>query len=111
MNKMNPDSLTKVYVELQDNQQAATKSFCAEILGDSLYRLRNTPFYAYGLNFYDIVYARTLSDEHLPAILKVHTYSGHITICWAGLALALILSNHSFHTHRNNRITNTNYNG
>lgn len=80
MNKMNPDSLTKVYVELQDNQQAATESFWAETLGDNLYRLRNTPFYTYGLNFYDIVYARTLSEEHLPVILKVHTYSGHKTL-------------------------------
>ena len=42
--------------------------------------MRNTPFYAYGLNFYDIVYAKAQAEDLKPSILKVHEYGGHKTL-------------------------------
>lgn len=49
-------------------------------LGENLYQIRNTPFYAYGLNFLDIVIAVAESEDLKPEILKVVERSGHQTI-------------------------------
>gem|GEM_PF-6499980 len=42
--------------------------------------MRNTPFYAYGINFKDIVIAKAESEELRPSISKIHEYSGHKTL-------------------------------
>lgn len=77
---MSNDNLTKVHLHLPRNEQVGGESFWAEDLGNHLYRLRNTPFHAYGINFYDIVYAKAQSDELKPSILKVHEHCGHKTL-------------------------------
>jgi len=56
------------------------ESLWAEDLGNNLYRIRNVPFNAYGINFYDTVYAKALSKELKPSILRVHEYNGHKTL-------------------------------
>ncbi len=58
----------------------AGESFWAENLDNNLYRMRNTPFHAYGINFYDIVYAESDSEELTPSIQNVHKYCGHKTL-------------------------------
>jgi len=77
---MNEDILTKVHVDLPGHEEMGGESFWAEDLGNDLYRLRNVPFYAYGLSFYDVVYARADSEEVKPSILRVHEYGGHKTL-------------------------------
>lgn len=77
---MNDENLTKIHLELPKNQDVGGETFWAEDLGNDLYRMRNTPFHAYGLNFYDIVYAKAESEELKPSILNVHKYGGHKTL-------------------------------
>ena len=77
---MSEDNLTKIHLDLPRNEEVGGESFWTENLGDDLYRLRNTPFHAYGINFYDIVYAKAQSEDLKPSILKVHEYSGHKTL-------------------------------
>ncbi len=52
----------------------------AKALGDDLYELRNNPFYAYGLNFLDIVHAVPTAPDQKPSVLRVVKPSGHKTI-------------------------------
>lgn len=52
----------------------------AKALGDDLYELRNNPFYAYGLNFLDVVYAVARAADQKPSVLRVVRRSGHQTI-------------------------------
>ena len=77
---MNEDKLTKIHLDLPRNEEVGGESFWAEDLGNDLYRVRNSPFYAYGINFYDIVYAKAQSEELKPSILKVLEYCGHKTL-------------------------------
>jgi len=77
---MSDENLTKIHLELPRNEEVGGEAFWAEDLGNDLYRMRNTPFHAYGLNFYDIVYAKAESEELKPSILSVHEYCGHKTL-------------------------------
>ena len=77
---MSEDNLTKIHVDLPNNEDVGGESLWAEELGNNLYRIRNVPFNAYGLNFHDVVYAKSESEELKPSILKVHQYSGHKTL-------------------------------
>ena len=52
----------------------------AEDLGSNLYRIRNVPFFAYGLNFYDVVRATADSPDLKPEIREVVEPSGHKTL-------------------------------
>ncbi len=78
---MSEDDLTKIHVDLPNNEDVGGESLWAEELGNNLYRLRNVPFNAYGLNFHDVVYAKSESDELKPSILKVHQYSAVVSSC------------------------------
>ncbi len=77
---MTEDNLTKIHLNLPRNKEVGGESFWAEELGNGLYRMRNTPFHAFGINFYDIVYAKSASDELKPSIIRVHEYCGHKTL-------------------------------
>jgi len=77
---MTEENLTKIHLDLPRNEEVGGESFWAEDLGNNLYRMRNTPFHAYGINFYDIVLAKPESDDLKPSILKVHEYCGHKTL-------------------------------
>lgn len=70
----------KVYVDLPNNEDVGGESMWAEDLGENLYRIRNTPFSAYGINFYDVVYAKANSKDLKPSIIRVHEYEGHKTL-------------------------------
>ncbi len=77
---MNEENLTKVHVDLPNNEDVGGESLWAEDLGGDLYRIRNIPFHAYGINFYDEVYAKAESEDLKPSVIKVKQPSGHKTL-------------------------------
>jgi len=77
---MSGGTLTNIYLDLPRNEIVDGESFWSEGLGNDLYILLNTPFYAYGLNSYDIVLAKTQFEAMRPSILSVHEYGGHKTL-------------------------------
>ena len=77
---MNDENLVKIHLDLPNNDGVGGESFWAEDLGNNLYRLRNVPFHAYGINFYDTVYAKSDSEDLKPSIKRIHEYSGHKTL-------------------------------
>ena len=52
----------------------------AKELGNDLYQIENVPFFAYGLNYLDIVKAIPESHDLKPEIQEVVKQSGHKTI-------------------------------
>jgi hypothetical protein len=90
---MNEENLTKVHVDLSGSEGVGGESLWAEDLGENLYRIRNVPFHAYGLNFYDVVFAKSQSEELKPSVLRVHKPSGHKT-------LRVIFTDNSSHEER-----------
>jgi hypothetical protein len=77
---MDDDSSTKIHVDLPNHWATGGESLWAEHLGSDRYRLENVPFYAYDLNFHDIVEARAASPELRPSVLRVIERSGHQTL-------------------------------
>jgi len=77
---MTKENLTKIRIDLPQHWATNGESFWAEDLGDELYRIRNVPFYAYGLNFYDVVRAASDDPEIVPEICEVVEPSGHQTL-------------------------------
>jgi len=77
---MADEALTKIHLDLPLHWGTGGESLWAEDLGGDLYRVRNVPFYAYGLNFADVV--RATSDQpHLkPEVREVVERSGHRTL-------------------------------
>ena len=71
--------LTKVHIPLPENRHTGGEALWALPLGDDLFELRNVPFYAYGLNFYDVVLAVQPTPDQKPSVLKVHRLGGHRT--------------------------------
>lgn len=73
--------LVKVRVDLPPGQLPGVggEALWAEPLGGDLYRLRNTPFHALDLNFYDVVRAVPEPDGWL-CITEVVRRSGHRTL-------------------------------
>lgn len=77
---MSEENLEKVYVELPNHWAVGGESIWAKHLEYDLYQIDNIPFYAYGLNYLDIVKV-DLSDETMkPTVLSVVKYSGHNTL-------------------------------
>ncbi|RCU50574.1 DUF4265 domain-containing protein [Corallincola holothuriorum] len=76
---MSNKELEKVYIDLPNHWAIGGESFWATPLGNDLYRIENVPFFAYGLNFLDVVLATSDSDELKPEIRKVVNPSGHRT--------------------------------
>ena len=57
-----------------------TESVWAEPLGGDRYRIRNSPFYAYGFSFLDVVHAHSgLDDAPFPIVTEPIVRSGHST--------------------------------
>ncbi len=52
----------------------------ARPLGDGLFELDNSPFYAYDLNYKDVVYAAASNPDHKPLVLRVERRGGHRTL-------------------------------
>jgi hypothetical protein len=49
------DELTQVHIDLPNHWAVGGEAMWARALGGNRYRIENVPFYAYGLNFYDVV--------------------------------------------------------
>jgi hypothetical protein len=72
--------LTKVQVDLTNHSHVVSESMWALPIGLNLYELRNSPFYAYDLNFGDIVEAVPSSNVIKPTVTRVVRRSGHRTL-------------------------------
>jgi len=72
--------MTKVHVDLPNHWATGGESFWATDLGGDRYRLENVPFYAYDLNFHDVVEAKPASPDLKPSVLRVLDRSGHRTM-------------------------------
>lgn len=77
---MSEENLTKLHIDLPQHWATGGESLWAEKLGSDQYRIRNVPFFAYGLNFYDIVRATADSPDLKPQIREVVEPSGHKTL-------------------------------
>lgn len=76
---MNEDDSYKLHVSLPNHSMIGVESFWAAKVGEDLYRIENVPFYAYGLNFRDVVRAYSDADGILE-IQEVVERSGNQTM-------------------------------
>lgn len=76
---MSNADLEKIHIDLPNHWAIGGESLWATPLGNDLYRIENVPFFAYGLNFLDVVLATADADEFKPEIRTVVTPSGHRT--------------------------------
>jgi hypothetical protein len=76
---MNEEGLEKIHIDLPNHWAIGGESLWAEPLGNDLYKIENIPFYAYGLNFQDIVRATPDSDKFILEIRELIEPNGHRT--------------------------------
>ena len=76
---MSENNLEKIHIDLPNHWAIGGESLWATPLGNDLYRLENVPFYAYGLNFHDVVKATSDAEELIPEIRALIERSGHRT--------------------------------
>lgn len=78
--KKKPTGLVKIVFNLGENawHGFATERVWAEPVADGRYRLRNSPFYASGVSFEDIVFAKPSKNGDL-YFTEVSIRSGHST--------------------------------
>jgi len=76
---MSEENLEKIHIDLPNHWAAGGESMWATPLGNDLYRIENVPFFAYGLNFFDVVHATPDSEDQIPEIRKVVNPSGRRT--------------------------------
>lgn len=77
---MTDEILKKLHIDLPHHWATGGESLWAEELGADLYRIRNVPFFAYGLNFHDVVRATADTPDLKPEIREIVTPSGHKTL-------------------------------
>lgn len=78
---MSNDPTAKVLFRVPDDEGGATvETLWAIPLGEDRYRLDNSPFYAYGVSWQDIVLAPIDAQEGLPAFQSVLARSGNRTV-------------------------------
>ena len=82
------EELVKIHVDLSAGGETGGEAMWAKALGEDLYELRNSPFYAYEYNFLDIVRAVPSAPDLKPSIEAVVERSGHRTI-WITFAEAV----------------------
>ena len=63
-----------------DEQNADVETLWATPLGRDLYRLDNSPFYAYGVSWRDVIHAPVDPREGMPTFASVVEKSGHRTV-------------------------------
>ncbi|MEQ9103046.1 MAG: DUF4265 domain-containing protein [Imperialibacter sp.] len=76
---MAEDGLVKLHIDLPNHWGTGGESMWAEPLGNDLYRIENVLFYAYGLNYQDIVRATADSEDLKPEVRELVTDAGHRT--------------------------------
>lgn len=69
--------LVKVQLHGPDGE---IETLWARPLGDDLFELHNTPLYAYGVSWHDVVEARAQAPEGFPVVVGVAKKSGFRTI-------------------------------
>lgn len=77
---MSEEELEKVYVDLPNHWATGGESMWAKPLGNDLYQIQNIPFYAYGLNYLDIVKVDSSDETIKPVVLEVVEPSGFMTL-------------------------------
>jgi hypothetical protein len=77
---MRDDELTKVHVDLPNHWATSGEAMWARSLGSNRFRIDNVPFYAYDLNYGDVVEAIAETPELKPSVLRVLERSGHQTV-------------------------------
>ncbi|CAA9376832.1 MAG: hypothetical protein AVDCRST_MAG74-42 [uncultured Pyrinomonadaceae bacterium] len=74
------EELEKVYVDLPNHWAVGGESMWAKSLGNNLFEICNAPFYAYGLNWGDVVRAESAESNLKPEVLEVVKPSGNKTL-------------------------------
>jgi hypothetical protein len=78
---MNAEPTAKVLFRVDyDDGDMVVETLWATPLGNDLYKLDNSPFYAYGVSWEDVVLAPYDDEEALPAFRSVVERSGNRTI-------------------------------
>jgi hypothetical protein len=78
---MADEELTKIFIDLPPEDGGfGGESFWAKARGNNLYELRNSPWYAYDLNFLDVVRAIPDASDEKPRIIEVVRRGGHKTL-------------------------------
>ncbi len=71
------DSMVKIV--LTDDHGTVETPWATQV-GKNLYRLENTPFFAYGVSYRDVVEAKPQKGEPRPVFTRVSEQGGHATI-------------------------------
>jgi len=74
------ENLTKVHVDLPNHWATGGEFIWAVDLSGDLYEIRNVPFYAYDLNYGDVVRATSDTSDLIPEVKEVVRRSGHNTL-------------------------------
>ena len=74
------ESLIKVHIDLPNHWATGGESLWALSLRDDLYEIRNSPFYAYGINWGDIVRAHSDDPTLKPEVRELIQTSGNKTL-------------------------------
>ena len=80
MSEETEDELVKILIDLPNHWATGGESVWAKPLGNDEYEIRNTPFYAYGINFGDIVEATEPRLDLKPIVRKIVRPSGNRTL-------------------------------
>jgi len=75
-----PDMCKVVLRVTDEDGSVAVETPWATNVGEDLYRIENSPFYAYSLSWLDVVYAPYSKEEERPTFERVIEKSGHRTI-------------------------------
>lgn len=74
------DDLTKLHIDLPNHWATGGEAIWATLLGGNRYRIENVPFYAYNLNYGDVVEAVASAPDRKPSVMRVVERSGHRTL-------------------------------
>lgn len=74
------DKLEKIFIDLPNHAVTGGESIWAFRLDDGTYQIDNIPFYAYGLNYKDIVKVNARENDKKPIVEAVVVPSGHATV-------------------------------
>jgi hypothetical protein len=74
------ETLTKIHIDLPDHWAVGGEAIWAHPLGEHRFRIDNVPFYAYDLNYGDVVEAIATAADRKPSVVRVLERSGHRTL-------------------------------
>jgi hypothetical protein len=75
------DEMTKIVIRVEDPDGSVNvETPWATKVGDDLYRLENSPFYAYSVSWLDVVRAPYSDEEQRPTFVETVEKSGHRTV-------------------------------